>query len=164
MFRELLTKDVLILGCGNVLFGDDAFGPMVARRLVESGRLPAHAHCEDVGTSVRDLLFNIAVSEKPPSRIVIVDAVQIPGRAPGDVFELDLDSMPKVKLADFSFHQCPTTSLLAELRDCACVDVRILAVQAETIPDHVSEGMSPPVSAAVDKAASLILASLRESS
>ena len=33
MYREIETKEVLILGCGNVLFGDDAFGPAVVERL-----------------------------------------------------------------------------------------------------------------------------------
>ena len=33
MFQELETKRVLILGCGNVLMGDDGFGPAVVEQL-----------------------------------------------------------------------------------------------------------------------------------
>ena len=157
MFQEIQTRDVIILGCGAVLFGDDAFGPAVVERLLARGCLPGWAHAEDVGTSVRDILFNIALAEKRPRRVIVLDAVQIEGRQPGEVFELDISSMPKIKLPDFSFHQFPTTNMLYELREHAGIDVRVVVAQAADIPDHISEGMSPDMEAAVDVAARLVL-------
>ncbi|MBM4352610.1 MAG: hydrogenase maturation protease [Deltaproteobacteria bacterium] len=156
MFREIETKEVLILGCGNVLFGDDAFGPEVADRLSVPGVLPDHAYAEDCGTSVRDILFNITVARKRPRMVIIVDAVTLEGRQPGEVFEMDISAMPKIKLPDFSFHQFPTTNMLHEMREQAGIDVRVVACQTAHVPEHVEPGMSAPVIAAVDKAIVLI--------
>ena len=36
--------DTLIVGCGNLLRGDDATGPVLIRRMWERG-LPDHVHC-----------------------------------------------------------------------------------------------------------------------
>jgi coenzyme F420 hydrogenase subunit delta len=141
-----------------VLFGDDAFGPEVVHRLLASGRLPDRAHAEDVGTSVRDVLFNIVtLPGRKVELVIVVDAVDVAGRTPGEVFEIDVSQMPKVKMADFSFHQFPTSNLLHEARELAGVDVRIVAAQARSIPDFVQEGMSPEILAAVDAAADLVV-------
>ena len=157
MFREIETHAVLILGCGNVLFGDDGFGPAVVDRLDELGTLPAHAHAEDVGTSVRDILFNVALVEHRPRRVIILDAVQVDGREPGEVFELELGAVPKLQLTDFSYHQAPTTNMLRELRDSAGIDVRVVVAQAVRIPDHLEEGLSTEVRAAVQVAAERVV-------
>ena len=162
MYREIDSRDVLILGCGNVLFGDDGFGPAVVEHLNALGTVPAHAHAEDVGTSVRDILFNVALVERKPRQVIILDAVQMTDRRPGEVFELELSAMPGIKLPDFSFHQAPTTNMLHELRDLAGIDVRVIAAQAAHIPDHLEEGLSPEIEAAVEVAAELVLSLCQE--
>jgi coenzyme F420 hydrogenase subunit delta len=156
MYREIETRELLVLGCGNVLFGDDGFGPAVVERLHELGALPEHAHAEDVGTSVRDILFNVALLPDRPKRVVVLDAVQVEGREPGEVFELELGAMPSNKLPDFSYHQAPTTNMLLELREVG-VDVRVVAAQAAHVPDHLQEGLSPPIRAAIEVAAERVL-------
>jgi coenzyme F420 hydrogenase subunit delta len=165
MYNEIQTKEILILGCGNILFGDDAFGPQVVEKLLASGRLPETAFAEDVGTSVRDVLFNlVALPEKKPSLIIVVDAVQLEGHTPGEVFEIDISQMPKIKIVDFSFHQCPTTNLLHEARELRGINVRIVAGQAACIPEELAEGLSPEMSRAVDGAVELVLKICREHS
>ncbi|NIM48234.1 MAG: hydrogenase maturation protease, partial [Gemmatimonadales bacterium] len=44
-------KRVVVLGCGNVLFGDDGFGPAVAQHCQEHYRIPADICVLDAGTS-----------------------------------------------------------------------------------------------------------------
>ena len=109
-------KSILILGCGNILLGDDGFGPAVAQRLEADFTIPADVCVFNAGTSVREILFDTILSEKKPSKVVIVDAMDC-GRKPGELFSPDLDSYPEVKLDDFSMHQIPTSNLLRELRD-----------------------------------------------
>ena len=75
MFKEIETKRVLIFGCGNVLLGDDGFGPAVIERLERRGDLPGDAHAEDVGTSIRGILFDIALKDRRPEHIIVLDAV-----------------------------------------------------------------------------------------
>lgn len=46
-YRE---KRVLILGCGNLLFGDDGFGPMTAQYIRENLEIPQDICVMDVET------------------------------------------------------------------------------------------------------------------
>ncbi|HAH07879.1 MAG TPA: coenzyme F420 hydrogenase [Elusimicrobia bacterium] len=148
-------KDVLVIGCGNVLIGDDGFGPAFIKHLSGRGGLPDGVGLFDAGTGVRKILFDLTLSEKRPRRIIIVDAIDV-GRAPGEVFEIDLESVPAVKSADFSIHQLPTSNLLKELRDHCGVDVRVVAVQVSALPDEMRHGLSEPVAAALDETCGLV--------
>ncbi|MDQ7778120.1 MAG: hydrogenase maturation protease [Planctomycetota bacterium] len=157
MFAELRTKDVIILGCGNILFGDDGFGPAVIERLEQAGPLPAHAFAEDVGTSVKQLLVDMAYGDPRPKCVIIVDAVDRPGHLPGDVFEIAPDEIPMNKLSDFSVHAFPSGNLLKQLKDQHGVDVVILACQVSPLPNEVHQGLSAPAQKAVEPAVRRIL-------
>ncbi|MBN2493766.1 MAG: hydrogenase maturation protease [Deltaproteobacteria bacterium] len=156
MYKEMTSSRVLIFGCGNVLMGDDGFGPAVVKKLRQKYRLPPDAHVEDVGTSIRDLLFNIALLPQRPERIIVMDAVDKPGRSPGEVFEIDLDAIPESKAVDYSIHQCPTSNLLKEIRDLCGVEVTVVAAQVAKENEQVGPGLSEPVRGAVREAAERI--------
>ncbi len=155
MGPEWYDKSVLILGCGNILIGDDGFGPAVAQRLRGNFTIPADVCVFDAGTSVREILFDTVLSEKKPSKIVIVDAMDC-AREPGELFMLEIDSLPKIKLDDFSMHQIPTSNLLRELRDHCGIEVIVIACQVANACDSVNPGLSTLVEAAVKPAAELI--------
>lgn len=146
------AKPVVIFCCGNVLLGDDGFGPAVAGRINEQMHVPDWAVVIDVGTAIRELLFDIALCEPRPRRVVVIDAVDV-GRRPGEVFEIAVDALPLVNRTNFSLHQAPTTNLLRELRDEAGVEVSVIACQVASLPDEVSQGLSPAVERAVGRAA-----------
>jgi len=99
-------KRTLVLGCGNWLFGDDGFGPAAIEYLIEHYEIPNDVYAMDVGTGVRKLLFTLSLSPDRPEQIIIVDAVD-KGRAPGEVFELQLEDLPLEKAEDFSLHLVP---------------------------------------------------------
>lgn len=153
---EYCSKPILVLGCGNILFGDDGFGPAVAERLLSRTDLPEGMCVIDAGTSVREILFDVTLSEKRPRKIIIVDAMD-KGFKPGELFRPSIDTVPMKKLDDFSIHQLPTSNLLYELRKFCGVDVELIACQVQDVPKKVSPGLSPPVRAAVSKAAEMIL-------
>lgn len=148
---EFCLAETLVLGCGNVFFGDDGFGCAVAEEM-ERRELPESFCVLDAGTSVRKILFTLCLSPVRPRRVVIVDAIDV-GRAPGEIFEIDPDEIPTVKLDDFSMHQLPTSNLLRELGQLCGVDVRILACQTAALPETVAPGLSDPVRDAVGRAA-----------
>lgn len=148
-------KSILILGCGNILLGDDGFGPAVAQRLEADFTIPADVCVFDAGTSVREILFDTILSDKKPSKVVIVDAMDC-GRKPGEIFSPDLDSYPEVKLDDFSMHQIPTSNLLRELRDLCGIEVIVIACQVTGTCESVSPGLSNPVEAAVEHAVEML--------
>ena len=141
---------VLILGCGNILFGDDGFGPKVIERLQKDYAFPENVAVLNAGSSVRNILFDVALSEKRPSKIVIIDAIDA-GRTPGEIFELPIDEIPEKKIDDFSMHQLPTSNLLKELKDFCQVNVRIIVCQVENIPKEVSTGISQSLVDAIPK-------------
>jgi coenzyme F420 hydrogenase subunit delta len=142
------NKELLILGCGNILFGDDGFGPAVAEYLLEHVDIPPGAAVINAGLSVREILFNIVLHDKRPERIVIVDAVDA-GKPPGEIFELDVSDIPDKKIDDFSMHQLPTSNLLKELKEICGVDVKIVSVQVQHIPEEIAAGLSSAVKDAV---------------
>lgn len=138
----------LVLGCGNILFGDDGFGPHVAEELLRNHNLPENVSVINAGTSVRNILFDIALSEKKPDKIIIIDAIDA-GKTPGEIFELSIDEIPEKKIDDFSMHQLPTSNLLKELKDLCKVNVIIIACQVESIPEEVTASVSKKITDAI---------------
>jgi coenzyme F420 hydrogenase subunit delta len=151
------NKSCLVFGCGNPLFGDDGFGPEVINYLESTGELPSHVACLDVGTSIRDILFNLLLDTNLPHILIIVDAVEVRGRRPGEIFEIRVDDIAPAKISDFSLHQFPTTNMLKEISEETPIDVRILVVQTSGLPTCVKPGLSKPVQAAVPRMAEKIL-------
>ena len=151
----------LVLGCGNVLFGDDGFGPAVVEYLLENTEIPPNTCVINAGLSVRELLFTIVLGDTRPEKIIIVDAVDA-GRIPGDIFELEVSDIPEIKIDDFSMHQMPTSNLLRELQEICGVEVQIISVQVQSIPDEVSPGLSAVVRNSVPPACEKILHALNE--
>ena len=161
MLSEIYQKKCLVFGCGNTLIGDDGFGPEVIQHLEQMGSLPDVAACLDVGTSIRDILFDFLLSEKKPELMIIVDAMEVPGAAPGELFEIDVADISPAKICDFSLHQFPTTNMLKELQEQTDIDVRVFVVQTTGLPSMVSPGLSPQVAAAVPEMCERIRAIIR---
>ena len=152
---EFCRRPVLIIGCGNLLFGDDGFGCALVEHLETHFETPDHVFLADAGTGVRKLLFTLCLSPVRPGRILIVDAVDA-GREPGEWFEIDPSAIPAVKLDDFSMHQLPTSNLLRELQEQAGIEIRVLVCQTGPLPEEISPGLSGPVECAIPPAAEWI--------
>jgi len=156
---EFCKKPLLLIGCGNIFYGDDAFGPAVVAELERRGRAPERVCLINAGTGARKYLFTLALSEAMPEEIVIIDAID-KGREPGELFEIELDDVPFEKTDDFSLHQVPTSNLLKEIKETRGVKVRVLVCQVSGIPDEIRPGLSAPVGRAVEELASKIEAEL----
>lgn len=152
---EYVKSRVLILGVGNVLFGDDGFGSATATYLQKNHKIPEDVYVMDVGTGANRLLLIIALSEKTPKKLIILDAVDV-GRKPGEIFEASIGDLVRKRVDDFSSHLFPTARLLQELQDKG-VNITILACQIEKVPEVVSIGLSDSVKRAVPKAAKIAL-------
>ncbi len=162
MFTDLFEKSILVFGCGNILWGDDGFGPAVVDYLKEHYKVPDHVLVVDVGTSIRDILFDLVLSEKKPRKIIVVDAVDYPDRQPGEVFEIPVEGIPHKKTSDFSLHQFPTVNMLKELKDHSRIDIKILVAQVKEIPEEVKPGLTPVMAAAIKPACERIMAFIKE--
>ena len=162
MIEFIHSKPCLVFGCGNPFFGDDGFGPRVIEYLQEHCRIPDHAACVDAGTSIRDILFDIVLSENRPRRIVIVDASEQENKTPGQISEIEVDDIGFKKTSDFSLHQFPTANMLKELKAYTDVDIRVLVAQPEHIPEEICPGISESVMAAVPEMCSRIMDIINE--
>ena len=154
-WSDIFSAQVVVLGCGNTLFGDDGLGPRTVALLLEQGGLPEGTACIDAGTSLRTLLTDMVLMQAPARRIIVLDAVQQPGRVPGSVLREDLDAhqdghQPGQQSGDPAggfMHHAPTWGLLRRLRDEMQAEVVVLTVQAARIPELMDESLSPEVEA-----------------
>ena len=155
----------VIFGCGNLIMGDDGFGPTVIEELTTSYALPQWVSAIDAMTGIREYLFDYLLSEEGrPEHIIILDAVDFADREPGDVFLIDSPSIPSRKTHDFSLHQFPTVNLLHELEEHTGINVTIIAAQAEYIPTEIEMGLSASMTTAVTKACEIIMNMFSETS
>jgi coenzyme F420 hydrogenase subunit delta len=152
---------VLIFGCGNTLMGDDGFGPAVIERLHTCHTLPASVWVEDVGTSIRDILFDLLLASQKPKMILIIDAARQDGRPPGELFELGVGEIAEEKVNDFSVHHFPSLNLLQELSETSGVEVKVLTVQVTNLPEEIQAGLSDAVAGAIPAACDWALARIR---
>jgi hydrogenase maturation protease len=84
----------LVIGCGNLLRGDDAVGPVLVRRLLDRG-LPEGVEVADGGTSGMDVAFRM----RGAGRVVLVDAA-VTGGEPGTLYRLagaDVETLPPLE-------------------------------------------------------------------
>ncbi len=148
---------VAVYGCGNILLGDDGFGPAVVEILQSASNMPDGILLEDVGTGIREYLFDfILASETAPKHLIVLDAVDFDSRTPGEVFTITPDIIPAKKIHDFSLHQFPTVNLLQELAEHIGTDVHIVAAQVEFIPDEINPGLSSTMQKAVKEAGNTV--------
>ncbi len=151
-------SSVMIFGCGNLLMGDDGFGPAVVEALAKHYTLPAGVEAVDAMTGIREYLFDYLLTEEGrPDHIIILDAVDFADRQPGEVFFIDSKAIPAKKIHDFSLHQFPTVNLLHELEQHTGIGVTIIAAQAEHIPAEIEPGLTPSMTAAVSRACEMIM-------
>ncbi|HSO08623.1 MAG TPA: hydrogenase maturation protease, partial [Desulfoprunum sp.] len=61
----------VIFGCGNVVMGDDGYGPAVVDALNSRYQLPPGVEAIDAGTCIREYLFDyILTADGRPDRII----------------------------------------------------------------------------------------------
>lgn len=140
---------VVVFGCGNVLFGDDGFGPAVIDRL---RRIvwPETVRIIDAGTAIREYLLDyLMLPALRPRLLVVIDAWACEGEEPGRVRQCTPRELPLRKMHDFSLHQFPTVNLLAELEAETGIEVVLLVAGTATPPDRIEPGLSPAMQEAV---------------
>lgn len=82
---------VLVIGCGNLLCGDDGAGPVLVRRLRDRG-LPPGVECIDCGTAGIEVAFRM----RGVPEVIMIDACRAGGPA-GTLLEMtgrDVEQLP----------------------------------------------------------------------
>jgi hydrogenase maturation protease len=151
-----MAQNIRVLGLGNVLVGDDAFGPWVVHVLTSTLEMPPGAEIHDLGTPGLDLLPYLTGADV----VILVDTVRSAG-APGELRRYDKGQIlrhapqPRVSPHDPGVKE----ALLAlEFEGRGPREVILLGA----IPGEVryDVGLSDPVRDAVGPAADAVIAEL----
>lgn len=144
--------EVLVVGCGNVLFKDDGFGPAAIDELeknLEKRPLPDNVMTIDAGTSAPHYLFSLP---NPMWRKIIILDIANFGGDPGDIKLLSKDEVPVGKYQDP--HSISVADPLDELEE---VEIVIIACQPEKVSSpFVEYGLSDKVQQAIPKAIDIV--------
>jgi hydrogenase maturation protease len=103
--------NVLVVGVGNVLMGDDGVGVRVVHEIRRRFHLPEGVEVLDGGTSGLELLSYFSDREL----IIIVDAVKS-GLPPGTVVKVEGEDVPARFMTKISPHQLGLSDVLAAAR------------------------------------------------
>lgn len=147
---------IRVIGLGNVLVGDDAFGPWVIHALESLWTFPPGVSLEDLGTPGLDLLPYLTDT----ATVILADTVRADGSA-GDLRRYDKAQIlanplqPRVSPHDPGLKDA-LLSLELEERGPS----EVILVGAIPGPARYDVGLSPAVRAAVEPAARLVVAEL----
>ena len=144
----------MVLGGGNLLFTDEGVGIHAVQTLLEQYEFSQNVSIEDGGVLGINLLGIISEADD----LIVVDAIRN-GGAPGTLYRLEGDDIPKRILAKNSLHQ---VDLLEALTLCQALDkvpeTVIVGVEPEDI-ETLGLELTPPVQ---EKMGDLIAMVLRE--
>jgi len=124
-------KKIIIVGIGNIIRGDDGFGPVLVKKIKDE----AKALCLDAGTAPENYLGKI-IKEKPDI-ILIIDAVHL-DKNPGEYEILKGEDIVK---SGFTTHDISPAMFMEYLTKETKADIYMLGVQPENIGlgDEMSE-------------------------
>lgn len=140
----------IVIGLGNTILTDDGVGIYVARALGE--RLCGAADVREAELAGLDLLEML----KGYDRAFIVDAIQLDGEAPGDIFRMRPDDI-RITPRLASFHDIDLVTALAlgrRLEFHMPAEVVIFGVQAAdclTLGEGCTEAVNDAIPALVDE-------------
>jgi hydrogenase maturation protease len=145
----------VIVGCvGNVLRGDDGFGPAVAERLAG---LPEGAEVIETGIGGIALLQELLAG---CDGLVLIDAVDR-GEEPGTVFVIEPEVLDGEHVADV--HLANPERVLTMAKAMGALPERVLIVGCQPAEiDELGRRLSPAVARAVEVAAVRVEGAVRE--
>jgi hydrogenase maturation protease len=144
---------VLVVGCGNLLRGDDGVGPILVRHLWERGAPPG-ARLVDGGTAGMDVAFQMRGAE----RVVIIDAAAT-GSTPGTVFRVpgsELAELPPLDgLHSHSFRWDHAIALARwALGDACPTDITVFLIEVAGV--ELGAELSEPVTTAMEQVLEIV--------
>lgn len=146
--------EILVIGCGNILFKDDGFGPAVTEAMEEQfkdNELPDNVMILDAGTGGPHYIFSLP--NELWKKLIVVDVVEF-GAEPGTLRKFDVSELPEGSYENV--HSWPVSQPLHDLSE--TYEVIVIGCQPESVsaPD-VALGLTKNVEDAIPKAIKMIL-------
>lgn len=148
---------ILVLGLGNTIMTDDGFGVRAVEALSPRYRSQEGVRFLDGGTLGLDLLPHLEYID----RLLIIDALEM-HTAPGTVFRLEGDEVPRAFASKLSVHQMGVQDLLAvsELMGHLPQELVVWGVQPESI--EMGTELTATVAAALEPVIEGVVGELRK--
>jgi hydrogenase maturation protease len=152
----MASKNILILGLGNILLGDEGVGVRVAEQLL-SRPLPDEIEVIDGGTAGYELINFFEGKEK----VIIVDAVKT-NDTPGSVYKMDLSLIQEDETVQLSLHQIGLKNVfkMASLMDLN-PEVTLVGIVPKNYQDY-NIGLSDEVEKAIPLAIETVLKEIEQ--
>jgi hydrogenase maturation protease len=147
------ATELLVLGLGNVLCGDDGLGIEAVHRLLERYTLAEGVTALDGGTLGMALLGHLAEAR----RVLLVDAIEADG-PPGTLVRLEGEAVAPAVRERLSVHQVGVADLLDSLHLIGAYPPTLVLLGVVPASMDLHLGLSPPV----EKAMPALLATVVE--
>jgi len=145
---EVRSTRILVAGVGNVLRGDDGFGPAVTELLTD---LPEGAEVIETGTGGIALLQELMVG---CSGLIVIDAVER-GAVPGTLFYIE----PEIEEAGHvpDVHLANPARVLSMAKTMGLLPARVVIIGCQPLDtEELCQGLSEPVQRALAAAVNKI--------
>ncbi len=160
---DYLNKKLLILGCGNILFGDDGFGPSVISKIKrfknEKYKILDNDKIGiiDAGTAASHFVLSLIDENTTIEKIIIIDAIDY-NLSPGSLKMLSIEDLPNIPKYYIDAHDMPLSSMLIDINNKYNIEILIVGCQYKNIstPD-VCLDLSKEVMNAIDPTIDIIL-------
>lgn len=164
---EYLDKEILVLGCGNILFGDDGFGPAVVSKINEfkhtkyTSLNSDRIGIIDAGTAASHFILSLIDEDTKIKKIIIVDIIDY-NLTPGTLKKLTINDLPNIPKYHVDAHDMPLAGMLIDISNNYNIDICIIGCQYKYIsaPDVCLE-LSDEVTKSIDHAIDMILNEIR---
>ena len=143
--KDILKGKVIIIGIGNIIRGDDGFGPL----LIEKIKSRAEVMCLDGGTAPENYLGKIV--KENPDTVLIIDAVHL-GKNPGEYEILKGEDIAK---CGFTTHDISPVMFIEYLTKETGANIYMLGVQPRGI--ELGSEMSQELKIILDEVSGKIL-------
>ena len=152
----MASQNILILGLGNILLGDEGVGVRVIEQLL-THPLPDEIEVIDGGTAGYELINFFEGKEK----VIIVDAVKT-NDTPGSVYKMDLSLVQEDETVQLSLHQIGLKNVfkMASLMDLN-PEVTLIGIVPKNYQDY-NIGLSDEVEKAIPLAIETVLKEIEQ--
>ncbi|MGQ0709976.1 MAG: HyaD/HybD family hydrogenase maturation endopeptidase [Rhodoferax sp.] len=129
-----------VLGIGNTILSDEAFGVRCVEALERDHALPDGVQCIDGGTSGMEMIEDLSELDF----LLVLDVVKT-GAAPGTVVKIAGDDIPVFFRRKLSPHQIGLPDVLASLELLDAVPKEIVVLGVEPVSLELGLDMTPTV-------------------
>jgi hydrogenase maturation protease len=149
---EVTSGQILVIGLGNPIMGDDGLGLAALDRLRREWSLPESVHLVDGGTWGMNLLPLVEDAE----RVVFLDAIDV-GTAPGALVQLERKDLPRFLALKLSPHQIGLEEVLAVAELRGRLPGQLVAMGLQPGRVEMVSGLSPEVDCRLDELISAVV-------